>query len=160
MKLSQPEFLLDKGIWYYATPSRIELAIHCHSNYWHNWEHVKNETLEASGRIRIDLGCKGMSKNIHLMPTSLNIWAKGRNMTFKQEIIPKMAIEQKLVSLPTVKKINISKIMENSTNQDLMQLSAQLMLIKDMDVDYNTKLIYYSEWSYGSAVLAFIALIA
>ena len=36
IKLSQPEFLLFKSIWYYATPFQIELAIHCHSNYWHH----------------------------------------------------------------------------------------------------------------------------
>ena len=89
IKLSQLEFLLIKGLWYYATPSQIELAIHCHSNYWHTWEHVKNETLNAIGRIHINLGCMGISENIHLMPTSLNIWAKGHNMTFKQEILPK-----------------------------------------------------------------------
>ena len=100
----------------------------------------------------------GISENIHLMPTSLNIWAKGRNMTFKQEILPKIAIEEKLVSLPTIKKINISKIMANSSKQNFMELNTQLLLIKSMDSDYNKRLIYYSEWTYGSTVLSLIAL--
>ena len=158
LRLSQPQFSLSKGLWYYATPFPIELAIHCHSKYWNSWKIEKNETLQASGRIKIGLGCVGISEYIHLMPTAINIWAKGRNMSFKQEILPQLEINKKLEHLPSVRKINISKIMSNSNKQNLQQLSTQLMLLEGIDSNYKEKLTYFSEWTYGATFLSLIAL--
>ena len=78
------------------------------------------------------------------MSTEVNIWAKGRNITLKQEIFPTLQIEHKLMSLPKSKKINISKILEGSDEQNLEQLNNQLLLLQGIDVDYDEKLGLYS----------------
>ena len=48
--------------------------------------------------------------------------------------------------------------MANSSKQNFRELNTQLLLIKSLDSDYNKRLIYYSEWTYGSTVLSLIAL--
>ena len=157
VRLSAPTFYLDKGIWYYSTPYPIELKISCNDKYYRAWINVRNETLKGSGKIRIGMGCWAVSKNIYLMPTEMNFYIKGRNYSQKVEHKRSKMFTKKLKSFSKLNKINMSELI-GSDQQNLEELTSRMKLLNNFNNDYNSKIEFYTDWSYGTSIISMFAL--
>ena len=158
IKLKSPEFYLSKGIWHYATPYKLEMNISCNDKHFQKWITTKSQILKGTGKLKIGMGCVGVSESIYLMQTEEDIYIKNRNYTFTKEIIPSLSIGQKLSSITKVNHLNITELVTNNDQQDLQELTSRLEILDNMNKNYDYYYTYYEEWSYATSVISIFAL--
>ena len=160
IKLKRPSFRLLNRIWYYATPEPLELYIHCFTDELSKrTEYVQNITLTGAGSIKIDSGCTATNEKVHLMATSKKFFDDAINISMVEEYLPSITEINKLRNSPLAKKINIDNILDDSNEDNINELTAQMDILYGLDHYYSDDLNYFSILVYTSIVLAFIALI-
>ena len=88
----------------------------------------------------------------------MDFYINGRNFSYKEELIPSLAVSKKLESIERPKKINISELFVNSDQQNLESLTSRLQLLGEYNNEHKEFYNYYSDWSYATTIISMIAL--